>query len=272
MLGMNGAEALVRTLVGAGVEVCFTNPGTSEMHFVAALDRVEGMRPILTLFEGVASGAADGYGRMAGKPASTLLHLGPGLANGLANFHNARKARTPIVNLVGDHAVPHQQYDAPLSADVEGFARPASAWVRSARETATLAQLGAEAVAAAMAPPGGVAVQAEDRLRRQAKRDLPTGSSMVVGIGIITLRLHDCRSLKGKRGIVKSLINRIRNNFNVSMAEVDFNDVYHKAAIGFTVVGNSGSMLNSKMDKIFNMAEDLNLAEIIDTEMELIHL
>ncbi len=154
---MNGAEALVRTLVGAGVEVCFSNPGTSEMHFVAALDRVEGMRPILTLFEGVASGAADGYARMAEKPASTLLHLGPGLANGLANFHNARKARTPVVNLVGDHATPHQRYDAPLSADVEAFARPVSAWVRSASEPGTVAELGAEAVAAARKPPGGVA-------------------------------------------------------------------------------------------------------------------
>ncbi|MGI9592805.1 MAG: acetolactate synthase large subunit [Myxococcota bacterium] len=154
---MNGAEALVHTLVGAGVEICFTNPGTSEMHFVAALDRVEGMRPVLTLFEGVASGAADGYGRMAGRPASTLLHLGPGLANGLANFHNARKARTPIVNLVGDHALPHQRYDAPLSADVEGFARPVSTWVRSAGDASDLPELGAEAVAAASAPPGGVA-------------------------------------------------------------------------------------------------------------------
>ena len=154
---MNGAEALVRTLAGAGVEVCFTNPGTSEMHFVAALDQVERVRPILTLFEGVASGAADGYARMAGKPASTLLHLGPGLANGLANFHNARKAHSPIVNLVGGHAVTHQRYDAPLTADVEGFARPVSTWVRTARNTGEVAELGAEAVAAALKPPCGVA-------------------------------------------------------------------------------------------------------------------
>src|ERR1700720_1388001 len=105
---MNGAESLVRTLVASGVEVCFANPGTSEMHFVAALDRVEGMRAVLTLFEGVATGAADGYGRMAEKPAATLLHLGPGLANGLANLHNARRAATPLVNVVGDHALYHK--------------------------------------------------------------------------------------------------------------------------------------------------------------------
>ncbi len=172
---MNGAEALVRTLVGAGVEVCFTNPGTSEMHFVAALDRVEGMRPILTLFEGVASGAADGYARMAEKPASTLLHLGPGLANGLANFHNARKARTPIVNLVGNHALSHQRYDAPLSSDVEGFAKPVSAWVRSASDTGEVAELGAEAVAAARTPPGGVAtlVVPADVAWREGARPAP---------------------------------------------------------------------------------------------------
>jgi len=154
---VNGAEALVRSLVNAGIEVCFTNPGTSEMHFVAALDRVRGIRPILGLFEGVVSGAADGYGRMAGRPAATLLHLGPGLANGLANFHNARKARTPIVSLVGDHARPHHEFDAPLSADVEGFARPVSCWVRSSRDPLAVAQDGVDAVAAARRPPGGVA-------------------------------------------------------------------------------------------------------------------
>ena len=115
---MNGAESLLRTLVGSGVEVCFGNPGTSEMHFVAALDRVEGMRVVLGLFEGAVTGMADGYGRMAEKPAATLLHLGPGLANGLANLHNARRARTPIVNIVGDHATYHAQYDAPLASDV----------------------------------------------------------------------------------------------------------------------------------------------------------
>ena len=106
---MNGAESLVRTLVNGGVDVCFSNPGTSEMHFVAALDRVEGMRCVLALFEGVATGAADGYARMAEKPAATLLHLGPGLANGLANLHNASKASTPVVNIVGDHATYHRK-------------------------------------------------------------------------------------------------------------------------------------------------------------------
>jgi acetolactate synthase-1/2/3 large subunit len=154
---MQGAEALVRTLVGCGVDVCFTNPGTSEMHFVAALDRVPGLRPILGLFEGVVAGAADGYGRMAGRPAATLLHLGPGLANGLANFHNARKAHTPVVSLVGDHAVRHRAHDAPLSADVEGFARPVSCWLHTADDVRRLPRAGAEAVAAACAPPGGVA-------------------------------------------------------------------------------------------------------------------
>jgi acetolactate synthase-1/2/3 large subunit len=154
---MNGAESLVRTLVNAGVEVCFTNPGTSEMHFVAALDRVPGMRCVLGLFEGVVTGAADGYARMKDKPASTLLHLGPGLGNGLANLHNARKAQSPIVNIVGDHATYHVEYDAPLTADVEGIARPVSAWVRTCRSARSVAADGAEAVAAAWTCPGQVA-------------------------------------------------------------------------------------------------------------------
>ena len=121
---MNGAESLVRTLVASGIKVCFANPGTSELHFVDALDKAGGMRAVLCLFEGVVTGAADGYGRMAEKPACTLLHLGPGLANGLANLHNARRAATPIVNVVGDHATYHARYDAPLASDVAGFARP----------------------------------------------------------------------------------------------------------------------------------------------------
>src|ERR1700746_3832229 len=119
---MNGAHAALRTLVGNGVTTCFTNPGTSEMHFVAALDDVPEMRAVLCLFEGVATGAADGYARMAGAPGATLLHLGPGLGNGLANLHNARRARTPIVNIVGDHATYHSQYDAPLASAVRGLA------------------------------------------------------------------------------------------------------------------------------------------------------
>ena len=153
---MNGAESLARTLTGAGVEVCFANPGTSEMHFVAALDRVEGLRCVLGLFEGVVTGAADGYGRMADRPASTLLHLGPGLANGLANVHNARRADTPMVNVVGDHATYHKRHDAPLTSDVEGVARPFSHWVRTSADSRSVARDGAEAVAAALAPPGRI--------------------------------------------------------------------------------------------------------------------
>src|SRR5918912_2973475 len=154
---MNGAESLVRTLVAGGVDVCFANPGTSEMHFVAALDRVEELRCVLGLFEGVVTAAADGYARMADKPASTLLHLGPGLANGLANVHNARRANTPMVNIVGDHASYHKRYDAPLTSDVESVARPFSDWVLTSPNPRSVARDGAAAVAAAMAPPGRVA-------------------------------------------------------------------------------------------------------------------
>ena len=128
---MNGAESLVRTLIAGGVEVCFTNPGTSEMHIVAALDQATEMRCVLGLFEGVVTGAADGYARMAGKPACTLLHLGPGLANGVANLHNASRAQVPIVNIVGQHATYHLQYDAPLTSDIEAIARPYSKWLRT---------------------------------------------------------------------------------------------------------------------------------------------
>ena len=154
---MNGAQSLIRTLVGCGVDVCFTNPGTSEMHFVAALDDVPEMRAVLGLFEGVVTGAADGYGRMTGTPAATLLHLGPGLGNGIANLHNARRARTPIVNIVGDHATHHQALDAPLQSDIESLARPVSAWYREARLPASLGAHAADAVRAAYGPPGGVA-------------------------------------------------------------------------------------------------------------------
>src|SRR5437879_7512410 len=146
---MNGAHAVLRTLVANGVDTCFTNPGTSEMHFVAALDDVPEMRPVLALFEGVATGAADGYGRMTGRPAATLLHLGPGLGNGLANLHNARRARTPIVNIVGDHATYHQQYDAPLQSEIDSVARAVSGWMRSSVRTGDVARDAADAVAAA---------------------------------------------------------------------------------------------------------------------------
>jgi acetolactate synthase-1/2/3 large subunit len=153
----NGAQALIRTLVSCGVDTCFTNPGTSEMHFVAALDAVPEMRGVLALFEGVATGAADGYGRMAGRPAATLLHLGPGLGNGLANLHNARKGRTPVVNIVGDHATYHKQYDAQLESDIETVARNVSSWVRWSQRPADVGRDAAEAVAVASGPPGQVA-------------------------------------------------------------------------------------------------------------------
>ncbi len=153
----SGAESLVATFVEAGVDVCFANPGTSEMHFVAALDSNPEMRCVLGLFEGIVTGAADGYGRMTRSPAATLTHLGPGLSNGLANLHNAKKARTPVVNVVGDHATFHRQYDAPLTSDVEGIARPVSGWVKVSESADTVAQDGAEAIQAAMAPPGQVA-------------------------------------------------------------------------------------------------------------------
>src|SRR5579885_3215082 len=154
---MNGANALIRTLVAGGVDVCFANPGTSEMHFVAALDDVPEMRAVLCLFEGVATGAADGYARMAGKPAVTLLHLGPGLGNGLANLHNARRARSPIVNVVGDHATYHNRYDAPLESDIESVARNVSAWIGRPESVGAVGASGAGALAAAVGPPGGVA-------------------------------------------------------------------------------------------------------------------
>ncbi len=154
---MNGAESLARTLLGAGIDVCFTNPGTSEMHFVAALDRVEGMRCVLGLFEGVVTGAADGYARMADKPAATLLHLGPGLANGLANLHNARRARSPVVNVVGDHATYHRRHDAPLTSDIEGFARPVSNWICTASDPRWVARDAAAAINAARRAPGSIA-------------------------------------------------------------------------------------------------------------------
>ncbi|HCL87078.1 MAG TPA: acetolactate synthase large subunit, partial [Comamonadaceae bacterium] len=155
---MNGAQALLKTLADAGIEVCFTNPGTSEMHFVAALDTEPRMRAVLALFEGVATGAADGYARMAGKPAATLLHLGCGLGNGLANLHNARKGKVPVLNIVGDHATHHVRYDAQLQSDIETVARNVSPhFVRTSASTAALCQDAVDAIAACMGPPGGVA-------------------------------------------------------------------------------------------------------------------
>jgi acetolactate synthase-1/2/3 large subunit len=157
---MSGARAILDTLVAGGVDVCFTNPGTSEMHLVAGMEAVPRMRGILCLFEGVATGAADGYGRMAGRPASTLLHLGPGLGNGLANLHNARRARTPIVNLIGDHATYHKRFDAPLESDIDAVAGTVSTWVRRAATPADAGPDTAAAIAATRATtdrPAGIA-------------------------------------------------------------------------------------------------------------------
>ena len=155
---MNGAQALMKTLADAGVDVCFTNPGTSEMHFVAALDSEPRMRAVLALFEGVATGAADGYARMADKPAATLLHLGCGLGNGLANLHNARKGKVPVLNIVGDHATTHVPYDAQLQSDIETVARNVSpGFVRTSRSTGDLCRDAAEAITAARGLPGQVA-------------------------------------------------------------------------------------------------------------------
>jgi acetolactate synthase-1/2/3 large subunit len=152
---MNGADALLATLVANEVTACFANPGTSEMQFVAALDRRPEMRPVLCQFEGVATGAADGYGRMAEKPACTLLHLGPGYGNGVANLHNARRAFTPVVNVIGDHATYHRQYDAPLNSDIATLVKPNSIWAKSAESPDDVPALAAEAVEASYGPPGG---------------------------------------------------------------------------------------------------------------------
>src|SRR3712207_1745679 len=146
---MNGAESLVRTLVDGGVEVCFANPGTTELPLVRALETEPGVRPVLGLFEGVCTGAADGYARMTGKPAVTLLHLGPGLANGLPTLHNARRARTPVLNLVGDQATYHRPCDAPLTSDIASIAAPVSGWLRETASAAALASDAAEGLAAA---------------------------------------------------------------------------------------------------------------------------
>lgn len=135
-----GAESLLATLEANDVDVCFANPGTSEMHFVSALDRADRIRGVLALFEGVVAGAADGYGRMTGNPAATLLHLGPGLANGLSNMHNALRSQSPIVNVIGDHATYHRDLDAPLTSDIEGAARPFSHWVRTTPTANSLGQ------------------------------------------------------------------------------------------------------------------------------------
>ncbi|NDG34964.1 MAG: acetolactate synthase large subunit, partial [Betaproteobacteria bacterium] len=154
---MIGADALTHSLIENGVELCITNPGTSEMHFVSALDRIRGLRCVLGLFEGVVTGAADGYYRLKGKPAATLLHLGPGLGNGIANLHNARKARSGIVNVVGEHALHHIAHDAPLTSDIEGIARPVSHWVRTSKNAGEVGADGAEAIRVSRSKAGQIA-------------------------------------------------------------------------------------------------------------------
>ena len=154
---MNGAESLVRTAAAAGVDVWFANPGTTEMPLVAALDSVPGVRAVLGLFEGVCTGAADGYGRMADRPAATLLHLGPGFANGIANLHNARRAHSPVVNVIGDHTTWHLPFDAPLTSDIASLAGPVSGWLRSTQRPEDLPGDMADAIAAANTSPGEIA-------------------------------------------------------------------------------------------------------------------
>ena len=155
MSEMTGAEAIIGSLADCGVAACFANPGTSEMHLVTALDREPRIRSVLCLFEGVATGAADGYARMAGVPALTLLHLGPGYLNAGANIHNARRAYVPMINLIGDHAVTHRQYDAPLASDIAGLARPNSRWLKSVDRVSEAGQLAVEAFEASFGPPPG---------------------------------------------------------------------------------------------------------------------
>jgi acetolactate synthase-1/2/3 large subunit len=154
---LTGAASLLRTMAAAGIEVCFANPGTSEMHFVAALGALPQIRPVLGLFEGCVSGMADGYARVTGKPALTLYHLGTGFTNAAANLHNARRAKSPIVNVVGDHATTHKRWDSPLKSDIEALARPMSDWLRMAQSTHTLSADAAAAVAAARSHPGQIA-------------------------------------------------------------------------------------------------------------------
>src|ERR1700723_1033457 len=156
-IAMNGAESLIRTLLAGGVDTCFSNPGTSEIHIVAALDHTPEMRCVLGLFEGVVTGAADGYARMAEKPACTLLHLGPGLANGLANLHNAKRAQVPMVNIVGQHATHHLLYDAPLTSDIEAIARLYSKWLRTSSAASGIGRDAADAIIAARTAPGQIA-------------------------------------------------------------------------------------------------------------------
>lgn len=211
---MNGAHALIQTLADCGADVCFSNPGTSEMHFVAALDTVPRMRGVLCLYEGTATGAADGFGRMAGRPASVLLHLGPGLANGLANLHNARRARTPLVTVVGDHATYHKRYDAPLESDIEALAGSVSGWVRRSARSADVAADAADAVAAAMMPPRGIATLilpadvswsegGEPARPRQARSAAPVPADALSDVAAVVRGGEPCVILLGGTGMTR---------------------------------------------------------------------
>ncbi len=203
---MNGAESLVRSLMASGVEVCFANPGTSEMHFLAALDRINGLRSVLCLFEGVATGAADGYARMAGKPAATLLHLGPGLANGLANLHNARRAQSPVVNIVGDHATYHVRYDSPLTSDVEAVAKTFSDWVHTSPHADALAADAQAAVLAARSHPAKVAslILPADSAWTPATSEIPAPPNWPAPADVPEARIDRVADLLGQEG--KSLL------------------------------------------------------------------
>ena len=196
---MNGAESLVRTLVHNNVDVCFANPGTSEMHFVGALDKVPGIRCVLGLFEGVLTGAADGYYRMSGKPASTLLHLGPGLANALASIHNAKKAHSGMVNIIGQHTLQHLKVESPLTSDIEAIAHPMSHWVKTSTKSMDLSKDGAEAIAHAKKAPGKI-----------ASLILPADTAWGEGGDVITAKCPDIRH-KVDEVIIKKVAKLLTN-------------------------------------------------------------
>ncbi len=205
-ISLSGATAVLNALAAAGTSVCFANPGTTEMPFVGALDEPVGVRAVLGLFEGVCTGAADGYGRMLRKPATTLLHLGPGLANGLANLHNARRARTPIVNIVGDHASWHLKYDAPLTSDIESLARPVSGWYRSVASAEHLQRDATDAMQAAQQAPGQVAtlVVPVDFQQLAAPQQTPVHATTPTQLRVDEERLEATRHLlaSGRRAVL----------------------------------------------------------------------
>ncbi len=228
---MNGAESLVHTLLASGVDTVFANPGTSEMHFVAALDRIPGMRCVLGLFEGVVTGAADGYARMAERPAATLLHCGPGLANGLANLHNARRARVPMVNIVGDQATFHRPLDAPLTADTEGWARPVSGWTRTATHAATVGADTAQAVQAAMTAPGQIATLI-----------LPSDTSWDEG-GVVAAKLTPPPAAIADAGIVEVVARILRSGEPAMLVMSGLALRAHPLAVAAGICATSGARM-----------------------------